>query len=114
MQGAARLEPLGALCAVAVSGAEAVAAGACAATLVPQGNSIDSEDALACVARLIEVEHMADDTERAVTRAVFRGTSDVRTALPVLDLARALERATDRMAEFGHLLYGHVLRLLSA
>jgi hypothetical protein len=111
--GPALLEPLGELCAIATSGAEAAASGVEAAVEVPEGRRVDSEDALAAVGRLIDAEHMADDCERAVTTLVLRGGFDLTTSLSVLELARALERATDRLAGFGHLLRQHVLSDLS-
>jgi hypothetical protein len=111
--GPALLEPLAALCAIATSGAEAAASGVEAAVEVPEGRRVDSEDALAAVGRLIDAEHMADDCERAVTALVLRGGVDLTTSLSVLELARALERATDRLAGFGHLLRQHVLADLS-
>jgi hypothetical protein len=45
---------------------------------------------------------------------VLRGDADLKTALSVLELCRALERTTDRLARFGHLLHRHVLADLSA
>ena len=54
-----------------------------------------------------------DAAERMVTAIVLRGEFDLKTALSVLELARALERATDRLAGFGHLLREHVLADLS-
>jgi uncharacterized protein Yka (UPF0111/DUF47 family) len=107
------LEPLAQLCAAAVSGAEASAVGVAAAADVPEGQRADSEDALAAVGRLIEAEHDADAAERAVTTIILRGEFDLKTALSVLDLARTLERATDRLAGFGHLLRRRVLADLS-
>lgn len=107
------LDPLAELCAAAVSGTEAAAAGAAAAAEVPEGHKVDSEDALAAVGRLIDAEHKADAAERSVTAKVLTGEFDLKTALSVLDLARALERATDRLASFGHLLREHVLADLS-
>ncbi len=103
------LKPLGELAAAAIVGAEAVASGAAAAADVPDGQRVDSEDALAAAGRLIEAEHKGDDAERAVTTLVLRNGYDLKTALAVLELARALERATDRFASFGHLLRRHVL-----
>ncbi len=108
------LEPLARLCSAAIAGAEAAATGVAAAADVPNGQRADSEDALAAVGRLMEEEHHGDDAERAVTALIFRGDFDLKTALSVLDLARALERATDRFAGFGHLLHEHVLADLSA
>jgi uncharacterized protein Yka (UPF0111/DUF47 family) len=107
------LRPLAELCTVAVRGAEAAAAGVAAAADVPDGHRVDSEDALAAVGRLFESEHNADAAERAITAIVLRGEFDLKTALSVLELARALERATDRLAGFGHLLRDHVLADLS-
>ncbi len=108
------LNPLAELCTAAVSGAEAAATGVAAAADVPEGHRVDSEDALAAVGRLIEAEHSADTAERAVTAAILRGEFDLKTSLAVLDFARAIERATDRLAGFGHLLREHVLADLSA
>ena len=108
------LAPLAELCAAAVAGAEAAAIGIAAAAEVPEGHRVDSEDALAAVGRLIEAEHKADAAERAVTAIILGGEFDLKTALSVLDLARALERATDRLAGFGHVLRDHVLADLSA
>jgi len=108
------LDPLTELCAAAICGAEAAASGAAAAVEVPEGHRVDSEDALAAVGRLIEAEHRGDTAERAVTARVLTGDFDLRTSLSVLDLTRALERATDRLAGFGHLLREHVLADLSA
>ncbi len=102
------------LCKVAVSGAEAAASGIAAAADVPEGRRIEAEDALAAVVRLTEAEHAADSCERNVTSRVFAGGSDVAMSLSVLELARAIERATDRLAGFGHLLRRHVMTNLSA
>jgi uncharacterized protein Yka (UPF0111/DUF47 family) len=107
------LEPVAALCTTVVSATEAAAAGVTAAAEMPEGNRADSEDALAAVGRLIDAEHRADAAEREVMRTVMRGEFDLKTALSVIDLARTLERATDRLASFGHLLREHVLADLS-
>jgi hypothetical protein len=45
---------------------------------------------------------------------VFAGGFDVATSLSVIELARAIERATDRLAGFGHLLRRHIMTDLSA
>jgi hypothetical protein len=44
---------------------------------------------------------------------VLRGHFETETALAVLELARALERANDRMAVAGNLLHTHVMADLS-
>ena len=107
------MKPVGELAAAAITGAEAVAIGAAAAADVPEGQRVDSEDALAAAGRLIEAEHAGDAAERALTALVLRNGYDLKTALAALELARALERATDRFAGFGHLLRRHVLADLS-
>jgi uncharacterized protein Yka (UPF0111/DUF47 family) len=108
------LDPLAELCAATVSGAEAAAIGVAAAAEVPDGHRVDLEDALAMVGRLIDIEHRADAAERTITARILTGEFDQKTALSVLELARALERSTDRLATFGHLLHDHVLADLSA
>ncbi len=108
------LTPLADLCIAAVAGAEAVAIGAAAATDVPDGQRADSEDALAAIGRLIDAEHKGDAAERTLTAVVLRGDFAHKTALAVLELARAIERATDRFAAFGHQLRWHILTDLAA
>jgi uncharacterized protein Yka (UPF0111/DUF47 family) len=108
------LEPLARLCTTVVRGAEAAAAGIATAADVPEGQRVDSEDALAAVGRLIDAEHDADAAEREITALVMQGEFDLKTTLSVLDLARTLERATDRLAGFGHLLREHVLADLAS
>ncbi len=108
------LPPLAELCASAVAATEAAAAGAAAAADVPEGQRIDSEDALAAVGRLIDTEHKADVAERAVTAIVLRGDFDLKGGLAALEFARAIERATDHLAAFGHHLRARVLADLSA
>lgn len=103
------LTPLADLAAAAVAGAEAAAQGACAAADVPEGRRVDSEEAFAAIARLIEAEHGADRAERAITAKVLLGDVDLKTALSALELARSIERATDRFAAFGHVLRERVL-----
>ena len=107
------LKPLAEVCSAAVAGTEAAASGAAAAADVPEGRRIDSEDALAAVGLLIEAEHKGDAAEREVTATILRGEFDLKTALSVLELARAVERATDQLAGFGHFLRGRVLADLS-
>ncbi len=108
------LIPLADLCAAAIAATEAAASGADAAAEIPEGHRGDAEDALAAVGRLVEIEHKADDCERAVTKLVLRGELDPVRALGVLELARALERATDRLAAYAHVLRTHVLADLTA
>jgi uncharacterized protein Yka (UPF0111/DUF47 family) len=106
-------KPLADLCSAAVSAAEAAGSGLDAAAEVPEGKRADAEDALAAVSRLIDSEHLGDAAEREVTKLVLRGGLALPVSLSVLELARAIERATDRLAGFGHLLREHVLAELS-
>ncbi len=106
--------PLSGLCAAVISGTEAAAIGATAAAEVPEGHRINSEDALAAVGRLIDAEHDGDAAERKITSTVLTGDFDLKTALSVTELAGALERATDRLAAFGHALREYVLADLAA
>ncbi|MBR0726420.1 hypothetical protein [Bradyrhizobium manausense] len=108
------LAALAELCAVAMTATEVAASGVAAATDVPEGRRADSEDALFAVTRLIDTEHAADSQERTTTALVFGGGFDVATSLSVLELARAIERATDRLAGFGHLLRRHIMIDLAA
>jgi uncharacterized protein Yka (UPF0111/DUF47 family) len=110
----ALLAALAKLCAIGLTATEVAAAGLAAAIDVPEGRRADSEDALAAVTRLIDAEHAADAQERATTALVFAGNFDVATSLSVLELARAIERATDRFASFGHLLHRHIMIDLAA
>jgi hypothetical protein len=111
---AALLSALAGLCAVAITATEVAASGLAAAAEVPEGRRADSEDALAAVDRLIDAEHAADAQERAVTALVFAGGFDVATSLSAIELARAVERSTDRLAGFGHLLRRHIMTELTA
>ena len=110
----ALLSDLAGLCAIAIAATEAAASGLAAAVQVPEGHGADSEDALNAVVRLIDAEHDADARERDVTARVLAGGFEVATSLCVLELARAIERATDRLAAFGHLLRRHIMTDLSA
>lgn len=107
------LEPLAELCAATITGTEAAAAGIAAAAEFPSTHRVDTEDALDAVARLIDAEHKGDSAERRVTAKILAGEFSFKTAMSVLELARALERATDRLAAFGHLMRQRVLADLS-
>jgi hypothetical protein len=108
------VKPLVRLCAAAVGCAEATAQGVDAASELPDGRRVDSDDALAAAARLIDLEHEADDAERTATAIVLRASGDFQQDRVGLELARALERCTDRFAAAGHLLREHVMLELAA
>ncbi|HXW43113.1 MAG TPA: DUF47 family protein [Xanthobacteraceae bacterium] len=103
------IDPLDELCSAVVAGTAAAAAGVAAAIAVPEGHRVDFEDALAAVGRLIDAEHSADTAERKAMANIVSGEFDLKSALPVIELAAALERATDRLAGFGHALREHVM-----
>ncbi|HET7885886.1 MAG TPA: hypothetical protein VFL62_06655 [Bradyrhizobium sp.] len=108
------LSALAELCAVAISATEAAASGLAAAINVPNGLRLDTEDALNAIARIVDAEHAADRCEREITTLVFAGHFDVSTSLCAIELARAIERATDRLASVAHLLRRHIMADLSA
>lgn len=108
------LRPLSQLCGAVIASVEATAMGASAAAAVPDGQRADSDDALLAIDRLIKAEHDGDAAERSMTATVLRGEFPLKLALSAIELARALERATDRLAAFGHQLRRHVLADLSA
>ena len=99
------------LSAVAISGAETAVRGLEAAASLAEGDggSADSEDALQATARLVDLEHAADASERTVTRLVLGGGAAREGRLVVLELARALERSSDRFSQIGHVLHSHVM-----
>jgi len=108
------LEPLTELCGAAVAGTEAAVRGLEAAAGLAEGDGADTDDALAATDRLGDLEHAADRAERAVETIVLKSEANVRGALPVLELARALERATDHLSALGHQLHTHVMADLSS
>jgi uncharacterized protein Yka (UPF0111/DUF47 family) len=110
----ATLRSLTDLCGSVVAGTEAAASGIDAASEVPEGRRADSEDALAATTRLTELEHACDLAERTVTALVLCGSWEARALVGVLELARALERASDRLASVGRLIRALVMAHLSA
>lgn len=103
------LAPLAALCDAAVAGAEAVARAADAAAAVPGGHRGDADDALEAAARLIDLEHAADGSERETIAAILTDAGGAAGAHALLECARKVERATDRFARAGHALRAHVI-----
>jgi hypothetical protein len=63
--------------------------------------------------RLVDFERAADRAERDLTSVAFKADGDVKVAFSALEVGRALERASDRMASIGHLLRDHVMSALS-
>jgi hypothetical protein len=107
------VDPLAALAGAVVCGTEAAVSGIDAAAEISYGRCADVDDAFDATRRLIDLEHAADDSERIVTGLVL-GNKGAGGALCLLELARAIERATDRLARIGHLVREHVMADLSA
>jgi uncharacterized protein Yka (UPF0111/DUF47 family) len=109
------LAPLGVLAKAAIAGSEAAVRGLEAAASLAEGDggSADSEDALQATARLVDLEHAADASERTVTRLVLGGGAAHDGTLVALELARALERTSDQLSHIGHVLHTHVMSELS-
>jgi uncharacterized protein Yka (UPF0111/DUF47 family) len=89
------------------------AIGADAASLLTENLRVDVDDALMAINRLVEIEHNADRLERLIWTEAISGTHSACEVLPLIELSRTLERATDRFAQFGHLLRDHILSGLS-
>ena len=108
------LSKLTELCSVGTIATEAAASGLAAAIDVPNGLRMDTEDTLNAIVRIIDAEHAADRCEREIITLIFTGHFDVSTSLCAIELARAVERATDRLAGVAHLLRRHIMADLSA
>lgn len=98
--------------AAAVGGAEPLASGVCAAADVRGGHHTDTEDTVAAMTRLVDLEHAADSAERR-HRAYFAGFRGRNNAFHPRELARALERSKDGLAVAGNLVHVHVMADLS-
>ena len=107
------LAPLAELADAAVHGTEAAASGIDAATEVSEGRRADVDDAFEATRRLIDIEHAADDAERRITGLVL-SKGEANGGVCILELARTIERATDRLARVGHLIREHMMAELSA
>jgi uncharacterized protein Yka (UPF0111/DUF47 family) len=107
------IAPLTELAEAAVCGTEAAISGTDAAGEVAEGRRADVDDAFTATRRLIDIEHAADDAERRITSLVL-GKDDSKGGVAILELARAIERSTDRLAHVGHLLRKHVIADLAA
>jgi HAMP domain-containing protein len=70
------------------------------------------DDAFEATRRLIDIEHAADDAERRITGLVL-SKGDANGGVCILELARTIERATDRLARIGHLIHEHMMAELS-
>ncbi|WP_374545210.1 hypothetical protein [Rhodoblastus sp.] len=86
------------------------------ALLIPNGKRLDAAFALQRVEAVSAAEHEADAAERAAVAKIIGATpqGDARSLVLGLEIARALEEATDRLAHAAMSLRDRVLEELSA
>ena len=109
--------PLGPLAAVARHCAAELVRAVEATLQIPEGARSDAAFALQCVDAVIEAERDADALERAAIGALMRApapANDARALVLGLQIAQALEEATDRLAHAAMSLRNRVLQELSA
>ena len=86
-----------------------------AAARLPEGKRSDAAFALQAIDAVGEIERSADGAQRSALAAFVRvGGDDVRTVLVGVEVARAIESATDRLAHAAYALRNRVLQELSA
>ena len=86
-----------------------------AASLLPQGHRGDAMDSLQAIDAVVMAEHRADRAERDAFSAFMRSPcADARSLMLGLEVARALETASDHLAHAALSLRDRVLEELSA
>ena len=85
-----------------------------AASMLPEGQRVDAVAALQAIDATVQAERDADAAERASISAVMQSGRDARTLVLGLEIARALETATDFAAHAALALREHVLEEPSA
>ncbi len=112
--GGGLVEPLETLAAFAVESASQMVRACEAAARAPSGRREDSADALQAIDAVCATERAADEAERAMIAALMRSPSpDARFPVVGVELAHAVERATDDMAHAALALRDHLLGELS-
>lgn len=108
--------PLGALTDIVVEALGALIAALEAALLLPEGKRRDAAFALEKIDATVDAERAADVAERAAFAALFSGPPPFDPRLPALglEIARALEESTDRLAHAAMALRARLLQELSA
>jgi hypothetical protein len=114
--------PLAGLARIAVACAGDLARAVEAARLIPEGQRVDAAFALQCVDAVTAAERAADDAERAAFGALMganapgpsQANGDARCLVLGMEILRALEGATDRLAHAALSLRARVLQELSA
>ena len=109
-----RCEPLERLADIVVEGLGQVIRAVEAASLLSEGRQADAAAALRAIDAAAQVERDADDAERAAIAAFMASAvSDPRSLVLGLEIARALETSTDRLAHAALALREGVLQELS-
>lgn len=108
--------PLGALAQIVVDALGALISAVEAALLLPEGKRRDAAFALEKIDATLDAERAADLAERAAFAALFSGPPPADARLPALglEIARALEESTDRLAHAAMALRARLLQELSA
>jgi uncharacterized protein Yka (UPF0111/DUF47 family) len=109
--------PLGALAAIATESVGQMTRAVEGAQLVPKGKREDAAFALKCIDAVADAERAADGAERAAMAALLApalGAAEARVIILGLEIARALEEATDRLAHAAMSLRARLLQELSA
>ena len=110
-------QPLSALAGVATEGVAHLVRAVEAAALIPDGKRVDVAFALQSLDAALEAERVADAAERAAITAILLATptqGDARALVLGMEVARALEETTDRIAHAAMSLRDHIIRGLSA
>jgi uncharacterized protein Yka (UPF0111/DUF47 family) len=109
--------PLGELAALATESVSQLTRAVEGALLIPNGKRLDAAFALQCADAVTDMERAADAAERAAIGAIILetpGGGDARNLVIGLEIARALEEATDRLAHGAMSLRNRILQELSA
>jgi uncharacterized protein Yka (UPF0111/DUF47 family) len=104
------IEPLTALCALLVTGAqESVKMFEVASHVTREGAAEDVQDFFAAVDRIVALEHNTDTAERGVTTALLTRSPSATVLYLISALAKALEHSADALALTALKLRDHLL-----
>jgi uncharacterized protein Yka (UPF0111/DUF47 family) len=109
------VEQLAGLADLAMCGAGELIKAVTATARLPEGKRSDAAFALQAIDTVGELERSADAAQRSALEAFVRsGGGDARTLVIGIEIARAIEDATDHLAHAAHALRNRVLKELSA
>jgi hypothetical protein len=112
---ATTFDELAELSAIAIDGISHLVRAVEAASRLPQGHRSDAADSLQAIDAVIDAERRADEAQRGAFSAFMqRPATDARGLVLRLEIARALETATDHLAHAALSLRDRVLEELSA